>query len=399
MKNNLNLCVAIILVTITLASCSMNDANTPIASNSSNSIKNQYIVVLNDNTSNKSNTVQSASDQINKDIDKLLKSYNIASDNVVAVYDAVLYGFCATLSDEQVNTLKRDPRVNLIEKDQPVSLQGNIDFVENSKQNKILAQTTPWGITAVGGSVNATTSTGVAWIVDSGIDLDHSDLNVNASLGANFVTSGNDATTKDDLNGHGTHVAGIVAAKNNTIGSIGVCAGATVIPVKVFNYQGSGTMSQIISGLNFIKNNLVSGKINVVNLSLGGSGYTSLDNAVGNLANAGAYVVIAAGNNYKTAGNYSPARKNGTRIWTVSAYQSNGSFATYSNFNNTYVDYSAPGTSIYSTYKNNDYATMSGTSMACPYVAGILLANNGTINYSGNVSSDPDGTADRKAVR
>jgi subtilisin family serine protease len=390
----LKLWLTIQIVIFSITSCSNDDNRNPVTSNISNNHTEQYIVII-----EPSNLLQSAG-SFNAELaaKSILASHTIPYTNVTALYDKVLTGFCAKLTFDQVSKLQKDKRITQIEKDQPVYLQGFLEH-ENKKFSKLQGQSTPWGITAVGGSFNATTNTGVAWIVDTGVDLDHTELNVNTTLAKSFVPSGQDALSAEDLNGHGTHIAGIIAAKNNSNGVTGVCAGATVIPVKVLNRLGVGSMSQIISGLNYIAGNLVRGKINVVNLSLGGSAYTLLDNAVTNLESAGAYIVIAAGNSYKNSNNYSPAKVNGTNIFTISAFDNTGKFASWSNWANAPIDYSAPGVSIYSTYKNGGYATMSGTSMACPHVVGILLANNGTINYSGTVTNDPDGTADLKAKR
>jgi subtilisin family serine protease len=386
--------LTIIIVTLAIVSCSTDDNKNPVTSSSSNNQTEQYIVVI-----ETGNMLQSTgSFNAEQSAKSILAKHNIQYTNVTALYDKVLTGFCVKLTTDEAAMLRKDKSIKQIEKDQPVYLQGFIE-PENNKLPKLQAQSTPWGITAVGGSVNVTSNTGVAWIVDTGVDLDHPDLNVNTTLAKTFIPTGNDALSADDLNGHGSHVAGTIAAKNNSLGVIGVCAGATVIPVKVFDYRGSGTMSKIISGLNYIAGNLVTGKINVVNLSLGGSAYTLLDQAVTNLASKGAYIVIAAGNSYKNANNYSPARDNGTNIFTISAYDNIGKFATFSNWANAPVDFSAPGKSIPSTYKNGGYATMSGTSMSCPHIVGILLANNGTINYSGTVTNDPDGIADIKAKR
>lgn len=134
-------------------------------------------------------------------------------------------------------------------------------------------------------------------------------------------------------------------------------------------------------------------------MSLGGSVSTTLDNAVKNLAGLGAHVVVAAGNSAYNVSNFSPARVEATRVYTISAFDSQGMFANFSNYGNPSIDYSAPGVSIYSTYKNGGYATMSGTSMATPHVCGILLATNGTINWSGYVTNDKDLTPDKKARR
>jgi subtilisin family serine protease len=117
------------------------------------------------------------------------------------------------------------------------------------------------------------------------------------------------------------------------------------------------------------------------------------------LGNKGFLVVLAAGNSRIDAKNFSPARANGRNIYTVSAHDINDNFASFSNFGNPPIDYCAPGVSVYSTYKNGSYATMSGTSMAAPHVAGILLANNKVVFIRGTVKSDPDYVPDRLASR
>src|SRR5690606_10754444 len=137
--------------------------------------------------------------------------------------------------------------------------------------------TTPWGITRVNGVSNYT-GTRKAYVLDSGIDLTHEDLNVDASSGFNAFSSGPDGNSLNDLNGHGTHVAGTIAAKNNSIGVIGVAPGATVIPVKVLDRRGSGSYSGVIAGVDFVAANGSNG--DVANMSLGGPISTALDNAV-----------------------------------------------------------------------------------------------------------------------
>jgi subtilisin len=135
----------------------------------------------------------------------------------------------------------------------------------------------------------------------------------------------------------------------------------------------------------------------VVNISLGGSASKPLDNAVKKCANKGIYIAIAAGNDGKPAKNYSPARVEATNVFTVSAYDNTGKFAlTFSNFGSA-VNYSAPGVSIYSCYKAGKYATLSGTSMAAPHMAGILLVNGNEFTTNGYATGDPDTPDDFKA--
>lgn len=388
MKNLVIIFAALLGVTFLFTSCEQS-INAPLTS--TNDLTKSYIVLYEDS----GDKLQSIN--FDSKLSEILSVHKIDRSSVTYIYDHIFTGFAANLSEAQVSSLKSDKRIIEIEEDQIFNIQDLTNEDENNPDTQ--AQSTPWGITAVGGSVDATSSTGIAWVVDTGIDLTHSDLNVNTTLSKTFVTSGQDALSANDLHSHGSHVAGTIAAKNNNAGVVGVCAGAELVAIKVFDYTGKGSSSTIIAGLNYISANLVSGRINVVNMSLGGSASTTLDNAVKALAAKGVYMVVAAGNSAKSATLYSPARVEATNVFTISAHDSKGVFATFSNFNNPPVDFAAPGVSIYSTSKSGGYATKSGTSMATPHVAGIILANNGTVNWSGNVTKDIDSTPDKKARR
>ena len=199
-----------------------------------------------------------------------------------------------------------------------------------------------------------------------------------------------------DDNGHGTHVAGTIAAKNNSIGVVGVAAGATVVSCRVFAGR-SGSNAGVIAAVDYVRANAFAN--DVANMSLGGGASSALDNAIRSAANGGVYFALAAGNEAQNANNVSPARTNGNRILTISAMDVNSRFASFSNFANPPIDYCAPGVDIESTWTGGGYRSISGTSMATPHVAGILLINNGTVNTQGNVLNDPDGNADRIARR
>ncbi len=298
------------------------------------------------------------------------------------VYSAAFEGFAINLTDHELSVLEKNPLVSAIYPDMMFTLTTTDVSIE------LKAQVTPPGITRVGGGTTYTGS-GKAWIIDTGIDLDHPDLNVNTTLAKTFVTK---TKTADDDNGHGSHCAGIVAAKNNAVGVIGVAAGAQVVPVKVLDRRGSGAYSQIISGINYVAGTAAAG--DAVNMSLGGPAYNPIDAAVIAMANKGLYVALAAGNDADDAADYSPSRVNGNTIWTVSACNSGDSWASFSNYGNPPIDYCAPGVSIYSTYKGGKYATMSGTSMSSPHVCGVLLATGGHPATDGYVTGDPDGNAD-----
>jgi len=119
-----------------------------------------------------------------------------------------------------------------------------------------------------------------------------------------------------------------------------------------------------------------------------------LNQQVKNTAARGIYITIPAGNDYTSANKFSPANVNGANIYTVSAVDSLDNFANFSNYGNDVVDYAAPGVHVLSTYPGNRYAYMSGTSMAAPHLAGLLLLKGNNLTVSGYAKNDPDGTAD-----
>jgi subtilisin family serine protease len=145
--------------------------------------------------------------------------------------------------------------------------------------------------------------------------------------------------------------------------------------------------------LSYVNSNAKAG--DVVNMSLGEDEVSAiLDQQVKNTAAKGIFIAIAAGNDHKPAINFSPGRANATNIYTVSAVDSLDNFASFSNYGNDAVDFAAPGVRITSTYLNGKYAIFSGTSMAAPHVAGLLLLKGNSITSSGTAKNDPDGTAD-----
>jgi subtilisin family serine protease len=203
-------------------------------------------------------------------------------------------------------------------------------------------------------------------------------------------------TSPADGNGHGTHVAGTVAARNNGQDVVGVAANAFVCSVRVLGNSGSGSWEGVINGINYVAANGAAG--DVANLSLGGSGSNAtLEKAVTDAGAKGIKMVLAAGNDGLNAANFTPARANGTNVYTISAVNSSDCMASWSNWGNPPVDYAAPGVSILSTRKGGGTTTMSGTSMAAPHVAGILLL--GGIRTSGSAKCDPDGSPDPIASR
>lgn len=354
-------------------------------------IPGSFIVVLNPSEINfrKDGKYEDIQAAMRKTANSLLTKYRISEENLGAVYGTVLDGFAVNLSSEQFELIKNDPAIKFIEPDRVISIaQGNRPGGGGGGGGGSTGQVTPWGITRVGGSVNYS-GNNVAWVIDTGIELTHPDLNVSSADGFTAFTSGRDANF-NDLNGHGTHVAGTIGAINNSIGVVGVAAGAPVVPVKVLDSRGSGSYSGVIAGVDWVGAKGKSG--DVANMSLGGPVSQALDDAVLAASNKGVKFVIAAGNSSANSNNYSPARVNGSNIWTISAMNSSDVFASFSNFGNPPVDYCAPGVSINSTWIKGGYNSISGTSMASPHAAGVLLL--GTAKTSGFVNGDPDGNPD-----
>ncbi|WP_327018820.1 S8 family serine peptidase [Croceibacter atlanticus] len=359
----------------------------------SQAISGQYIVTLNEAASKSIKNDDSYKGRlanVNAFVNEMIAAPHMKSTSVKQVYGFAMTGFTATLSPEQLKSLQSDSRVASVEPDVMVKLSV---AKEETTAMTFVAQNTPYGITRVNGGVDGTGKT--AWIIDSGIDLDHPDLNVDVDRSRSFVPG---EPSPDDQNGHGSHVAGTVAAIDNGIGVIGVAPNAKVVALKVLGADGSGATSGIIAALDYVA--AVGEPGDAANMSLGPAvpilGINSaLDNATTRVGAKGIGVAIAAGNSTSIANLYSPARASGENVYTVSAMDSNDQFAYFSNFGSV-VDYCAPGVSVYSTSMQGGYATLSGTSMAAPHVCGLLLL--GDLRTDGNVFLDPDFNPDPIAV-
>ncbi len=217
----------------------------------SSSIDNQYIVVLKSDDKIIDPGLN-LTDEIDKLINSVINDINLGEDDLLFTYTNSLKGFSAKLNIEQLQKLRDDSRVSYIESDQtislipPLPLPGLRDTIPDSDPE----QSVPYGITRVGGPFNGLGMT--TWIIDTGVDLDHNDLNVDSNRSRSFVLT---EPTIDDLNGHGTHVAGTIAAIDNEINVVGVAAGATIVSVKVLSALGLGTNSGVIAGIDYVAEN------------------------------------------------------------------------------------------------------------------------------------------------
>lgn len=310
------------------------------------------------------------------------------------VFTTALKGFSATLPEPALEHIASNPSVLYVEANGVVHL---VD--EMSSQQKPSnpgkggggggdtpgSQTTPAGVARVGGPRDGTGKD--AWVIDTGIDSGHADLNVGA--GANFVLRGKNTT--NDGNGHGTHVAGTIGAIDNSIDVVGVAANAKVHPIRVLDNTGSGTIDGVIAGVDYVAAHAAAG--DAANMSLGASGhFQSLHDAIVNAASLGIRFAIAAGNSSDYAMNSEPAHIEHPSVYTFSAVNDADVYASFSNYGNPPIDFAAPGVSVLSTKKGGGVTTLSGTSMATPHVTGILLLQ--TPVADGYAISDPDGIPD-----
>lgn len=357
----------------TMAGCQKDDAlennsnsanpNQALAADNGKAIEGQYIVVMNDGET----TTEVLSDE------------GITPSSVKDKFEGAIKGFSAKLTDDQLEALRNNKNVKSIEQDRVMTLADPSTSVAQP------SQTVNWGVSKVGYG-DGTGKT--AWVIDSGIDPNHPDLNVDAGRSMSFITG---VTSYIDGYGHGTAVAGIIGAKNNSIGTVGVAANATIIALRVFDDLGRGSVSSAIKAVNHVIANGKAG--DVVNMSLGAGISSTLDNAVKSAASKGIFFAIAAGNSGIDCSNNSPARANATNIYTVSAMTNTGSLSGFSNYGAP-VDLAAPGEGIVTTWPGGTYVQGGGTSYASPHVAGLLLLRGNAIRTRGTITGDKDSTPD-----
>ncbi|TFK31791.1 serine protease [Crucibulum laeve] len=303
---------------------------------------------------------------------------NQVKKNATITHDwEILNGFAGNLDTDTLNALRASPDVEYI--------------AEDGIMHTMTTQTNaPWGISRLSSTTkltnqdtsaltftytyDASAGAGVdIYIVDTGVFTTHSQFGGRARWGATF---GGYASA--DGNGHGTHCAGTAAGSQ-----FGVAKAANIIAVKVLSDAGSGSVTDIVSGLNFVITSArSSGRPSIVSMSLGGSVSTPLDNAVASLTSAGIHVAVAAGNSNADASTSSPARAPSAN--TVGASTIADARASFSNFGSV-VDIFAPGQNVISSWIGSTTATnnISGTSMATPHIAGLIAY---LIALQGNVT-------------
>ena len=309
-------------------------------------IKGQYIVVLRE---------QVGAASMRSLASEMRSTYGA---EVKYEYSRVLTGFAAQLPAPALRALERNPNVAYIEPDQAVyalATQQNATWGIDRVDQRNLPLSDTYTYNYSGSGVHA-------YIVDTGLRNSHNEFSGRVGNG---YTAINDGRGTGDCNGHGTHVAGTVGGT-----TYGVAKGVTLHPVRVLDCNGSGTLSGVIAGVDWVAQNHQSPA--VANMSLGGGASTSLDNAVANAVAAGVTVAVAAGNENQNACNVSPARE--PSALTVGSTTSSDTRSSFSNYGSC-VDLFAPGSSITSAWHTSNSATntISGTSMASPHVAGVAV--------------------------
>jgi subtilisin family serine protease len=324
------------------------------------------------------------------------------------VYRHALKGFVVEVPPQAVAALTRNPLVASVEQDQVAH---------------ITTQTLPTGMDRVEADQNPNPDIDGAddvridvdiAVLDTGIDLDHPDLNVSTTRATNCTVGPCQDGPGDDGNGHGSHVAGSAAALDNGIGPVGVAPGARLWSVKVLSDSGSGSLSWIIAGIDWVTAR--ADQIEVANMSLGCEcPSVAMNTAITNSVAAGLVYAVAAGNNAKNASTFHPAAH--PDVITVSALadfdgrggggasptcrpDEDDTLANFSNFG-PLVEISAPGVCIYSTWMNGSYNTISGTSMASPHTAGaagLFIALNGRDRDGNAIINKADADAVRSSL-
>lgn len=390
-----------------------------------------YIVLFKERENTNSYNLMASSED---NVDRTISMFGVDD----RIEKKLINGYKAYLSDRTVEKLKNDPEVELVEKDEKVTIasfheEEIREYNDNNPfytlaESFILQKSAPWGISRISGHksdyeyLEGAGKNVNVYVLDTGVDVNHKEFEGRASWGFNAFKDSKD----EDEHGHGTHCAGIIAGK-----IYGIAKDANIIAVKILNSRGEGMISGIIEGIDFVmkdhekkindyydqqgKNYLTriteklgayfedflekeNYKVNtwfkdiksifktqkvkpkaVVNMSVGGTKSNALNLAI---KYATKYLNIhfstAAGNEHKNACNFSPASSGSSM--TIGASSKLNTIASFSNVGEC-VDVYAPGTEILSSWPGNRARFASGTSMAAPHVSGIMAVYIGLADF------------------
>lgn len=392
-----NLPIDLISTTDPNATIEIQESNL-ISQTSGDIIKNQYIVLFKEDiayferldqetasltASNSRDTREANSDirakratAIESFLGSTLAEHKLDPQTIMSVYDiGRVKGGMVNITEAEAIELGNDHQISVIEPNEVIAM----GLTPSAKGRLVPAddgpvkQKTPYNIKAVGGSKSHKDSKTWCFIIDSGIDLDHPELTVERGSSRSFVPY---ELSPNDEFGHGTHVAGIIGAEDDKLGVVGVAPGATLVALKVLDQNGYGTKDYLLHALSYVQYACIAG--DVVNISLGTDNSQIINQAILRIQSTlGVYFTIAAGNQGIDASNISPANLQSPNIYVMGAVNEYESLTTFSNFGKS-VNILTPGEGIYSTYKDGKYMWMSGTSMAAPHMAGILLSESGS---------------------
>lgn len=303
----------------------------------------------------------------------------------------------AEIEESELAGLLNNPNVAYVEEDVMIQAIDPIagGFVANPVPIGGIEYDNAWSVVHIGAEIpHAQSITGAGVniaVLDTGIDYNHPDLDMNYSGGDNFISldANNHDPLDDSYNSHGTHVAGIIAAELDGAGVVGVAPDASIYAVKVLDGAGFGSVSAIVAGIDWA----IANQMDIINMSMGIVGYSQLlADACEAAEAAGILIVAAAGNNYGGSVLYPAALPSVIAVGATTIFDEISPISPLG----LEMELVAPGLNVYSTVSGGAYAALGGTSQAAPHVSGVaaLLLSAGIVN-----DIDGDGSVNTHDLR